>query len=60
MTDYAGYLSGGNNEFAVRTAVFADNAPEIEVIELSQSTATVALAAAAIVWNRDKSPKPYL
>jgi len=26
---------------------FADNAPEIEVIELSQSTATVALAAAA-------------
>ncbi|MFA1646329.1 MAG: YbaK/EbsC family protein, partial [Enterobacteriaceae bacterium] len=26
---------------------FADNAPDIEVIELSQSTATVALAAAA-------------
>ena len=26
---------------------FADNAPDIDVIELSQSTATVALAAAA-------------
>lgn len=47
MTDYAGYLSGGNNEFAVCTAVFADNAPDIDIIELSQSTATVALAAAA-------------
>lgn len=47
MTDYAGYLSGGNNEFAVCTAIFADNAPDIEVIELNQSTATVALAAAA-------------
>ncbi len=26
---------------------FADNAPDVEIIELSQSTATVALAAAA-------------
>lgn len=47
MTDYAGYLSGGINEFAVCTAVFAEYAPDIEIIELNQSTATVALAAAA-------------
>lgn len=37
---------------------FADNAPDIDIIELSQSTATVALAAAATVLNRDKSPRP--
>jgi prolyl-tRNA editing enzyme YbaK/EbsC (Cys-tRNA(Pro) deacylase) len=47
MTDYAGYLSGGNNEFAVCTAVFCRQRAGYRVIELSQSTATVALAAAA-------------
>jgi prolyl-tRNA editing enzyme YbaK/EbsC (Cys-tRNA(Pro) deacylase) len=37
---------------------FADHAPDIEIIELTQSTATVALAAARITLNPGKSPRP--
>ncbi len=47
MTDLTGLKSGESNESAVCTAVFAEHAPDIEIIELNQSTATVALAAAA-------------
>lgn len=47
MTDLTSLKSGESNESAVCTAVFAEHAPDIEIIELNQSTATVALAAAA-------------
>ena len=36
---------------------FADNAPDIEIIELNQSTATVALAAVAHGVTPGRSPK---
>ena len=37
---------------------FADNAPDIDVIELSQSTATLRWLLPPIVSSRDKSPRP--
>lgn len=36
---------------------FAEHAPDIEIIELNQSTATVALAAAGTTLNPAKLPK---
>lgn len=47
MTDLTRLKSGESNESAVCTAVFCRTRPDIEIIELNQSTATVALAAAA-------------
>lgn len=38
---------------------FADNAPDVEIIELSQSTATVAPLLQRITLNRVKSPRRY-
>lgn len=39
---------------------FAEHAPDIDIIELNQSTATVALAAAAHhVEPPGKSPRPF-
>lgn len=38
---------------------FAEHAPDIDIIELNQSTATVALAPPRIMSTPGKSPRPF-